>query len=295
MEFVALNGPCTAKRIAREINLKLSTCYHVLRTLVAAGFLSRLDDGTYDVGSRTHSYVRAVQDRFSVRPELLVALKRLHNSTRETSYVSGWNDGSLVLQHYLAGLHPLNVGPLDIGYTGDMHARAAGKAVLAHLPVEEVEAMLSGMPLRAVTENTITDFEEFQVELAQTRSQGYAIDREELLEDVHCVAAPFFTLHRIPAGAYTVSVPAERFQRNKALLIQRVIEASEMVTRFLLTGRLTSNSDSTSPAPHAPQIKFSGASTRASTDKWTQAFVAPLDNVSGISEGPTVGPPESTT
>ncbi len=257
LEFVAENGPVTAKRVAREMELKTSSCYHVLRTLVGCGFLARLEDGTYDIGPRSHVYAKTVQAKYAIQPELAVVLTRLHNLTRETAYISGWRDGSIVLLHYLAGLHALNVGRLEVGYTGDMHARASCKAVLAHLPDEHVTAMFSGVRLSAITANTITDYEELKVELVQTRRQGYAIDREEFVDGVSCVSAPYFDRDGAPLGAFTVSVPTERFQRSKARLIESVAQAAAIATRLMATGRLslqdpTDREDPPSGGPDEP-------------------------------------------
>ncbi|WGX97440.1 IclR family transcriptional regulator [Nocardioides sp. L-11A] len=239
LEYVAEHGPITAKRVAREMDLKTSSCYHVLRTLVGCGFLARLEDGTYDVGPRSHAYAKAVQAKYAIQPELALVLTRLHNLTRETAYISGWRDGNIVLLHYIAGLHALNVGRLAVGYTGDMHARASCKAVLAHLPEEHVAAMFSGVRLVALTANTITDFEELRVELVQTRRQGFAIDREEYVDGVSCVSAPYFDRDGNPLGAFTVSVPTERFQRSKARLIESATQAASIATRLMTTGRLS--------------------------------------------------------
>src|SRR5690606_24071237 len=77
LQFVAEHGPVTAKRVAREMNLKPSSCYHVLRTLVGCGFLARLEDGTYGVGPKSHAYAKTVQAKYAIQPELAVILTRL--------------------------------------------------------------------------------------------------------------------------------------------------------------------------------------------------------------------------
>jgi IclR family acetate operon transcriptional repressor len=235
----AADGTATAKVLGRQLGIKIGTCYHVLRTLVSSGHVIRLPGGYYDVGPKAASLGRQLQRRSGPSPELAVILTRLHNKTRETSYISGWNHGTLTLQHYLSGLHTLSVGDLDVGYTGHMHARASCKAVLAFLPEEQVAAMFAGVPLDAVTARTITDFETLTADLATSRLRGYALDLEEFSEGVCCASAPFFAEHGTPAGAFTASVPQSRFTERRSWLIAEVQEAAAMATGLLRTGRLT--------------------------------------------------------
>ncbi|MEV0390162.1 IclR family transcriptional regulator [Nonomuraea sp. NPDC050643] len=234
----AADGTATAKVLSRQLDIKLGTCYHLLRTLLAGGYVVRLPGGRYDVGHRAASLNRHLQRRSGPSPELAVILTRLHNRTHETSYISGWYHGTLTLQQYISGLHAVIVGNLDVGYTGQMHARASCKAVLAFLPEEQVAAMFKGVELAAVTPHTIVDYDHLTVELARVRRQGYSVDREEFSEGVCCVSAPFFDETGSPTGAYTVSVPTARFHERQAALTMAVREAASMATGFLRAGHL---------------------------------------------------------
>jgi IclR family acetate operon transcriptional repressor len=240
LEAVAVaDGTATAKMLSRQLGLKIGTCYHLLRTLLATGHIVRLPGGRYDVGHRAASLSRHLQRRSGPSPELSVIVTRLHNITRETSYLAGWYHGTLILQHYMSGLHTVSVGNLDVGYDGHMNARASCKAVLAFLPHEQVSAMFEGVPMKRLTPNTITDFDALSVDLAKIRQRGYALDQEEFSEGVSCVSAPFFGNDNLPVGAFTVSVPATRFAERQTWLTAEVRKATSMATELLRTGRLT--------------------------------------------------------
>lgn len=240
LEAVAdARGEASAQDLSERLDLKISTCYHLLRTLREEGHVVRLPDGRYDVGPRAVSLGRKLQERFRARPELSVILTRLHDTTRETSYLSGWARGLLTLQDHQESDRALRVGALHVGYTGNLHARASGKAVLAFLPAQTVEAMCCGVELPALTDATITDYDELVAELARVRRRGYAEDREEFTPGVRCVAAPFFVDdHRRPGGAFTVSVPASRFAESRDHLVRSVQEAAATASRLLQGGRL---------------------------------------------------------
>jgi DNA-binding IclR family transcriptional regulator len=234
LETVATaDGSITAKVLSRRLGIKLGTCYHLLRTLLATGYVIRLPGGRYDVGPRAASLSRHLQRRSGPCPELAVILTRLYNKTRETSYLSGWYHGMLTLQHYLSGPHTIRVPDLNVGYTEHMHARAGSKAVLAFLPGKQVAAMFKGVELTPVTPRTIVDHGALVAELAQVRRQRYALDLEEFSDGVACVSAPFFDASGSPAGAFTVSAPVTRFQERQTYLTTQVREASSMATRLL--------------------------------------------------------------
>ena len=126
--------PPTTKMLSRQLDIKIGACYHLIRTLVEAGYLVRLPGGGYDTGPRAAALGRHLNQRTGPSPELSVILTRLHNKTQETSYLSGWQQGTLVLQHFLPGTQTLTVGARDVGYTGNMHARASCKAPIGAAP-----------------------------------------------------------------------------------------------------------------------------------------------------------------
>ena len=45
-------GPAHAKQLARTTDMPLATAYHLLRTLLHDGYVARLEDGSYVLGSR---------------------------------------------------------------------------------------------------------------------------------------------------------------------------------------------------------------------------------------------------
>ncbi|QHF24549.1 helix-turn-helix domain-containing protein [Rathayibacter sp. VKM Ac-2804] len=238
LEYLALEGEAPAKRIAADTHLRPGVCYHILRTLVAMDFVSRNEEGLYQLASRSHALGRQLNNHSAVPAELNLILTRLHAQTKETSYVARWADGKVSLQNYLVGQHPVTVDRLEVGYSGDMHARASAKAIIAHLPAEQISALFARRRLTPVTPNTITDFEELRMEFAQIRSQGWAIDREEFRDGVNCVAAAYFDAQGRPGGAFAVSVPLSRFTPHRSRLIEAVVEAASIATRFLETGQL---------------------------------------------------------
>ena len=109
-----------------------------------------------------------------------------------------------------------------------------GKAFLSSLPDEEIEKFLSTRKLTSVTPRTITNSDQFLIELRRARRQGFSIDNEENESGGRCVAAPIFDYSGLPIAAVSVSVPVRRLPESKIPLFgKRVKQAAESISHDL--------------------------------------------------------------
>ncbi|MGO3147154.1 MAG: IclR family transcriptional regulator [Leucobacter sp.] len=234
LEYVARRPrEATAKEIATALDMKLTSAYHLLRTLLSEGYLVKVSGGTYDIGQRGASLGDSLRNHFQPLPELSAILARLHMKTRETVYISGWHHGAIALQQVIAGNGPVVVAQLDVGFSADMHARASCKSMLAHVDDELISQMFEGLPLRSITPTTITTYEGLIQDLRTTRKRGYATDEEEFHSGVTCVSAAFFDPKGSPAGSYTISMASGRAREDLCSLAADVMDAADFATKVL--------------------------------------------------------------
>ena len=104
---------------------------------------------------------------------------------------------------------------IQIGDRAPLHATAAGKAILAHLPTEEVDSYLISRDLKAATRKTNTNSKSLLKELEAIRSGAVAYSREELNEGITAMALPIFNLNGHVAGSIVVPMPTIRFNPRK--------------------------------------------------------------------------------
>jgi IclR family acetate operon transcriptional repressor len=71
--------------------------------------------------------------------------------------------------------------------------RWIGKVLLAHLPGPEQSRYLAAGPFVALTDRTITDPARLKAELGRIAGQGFAIDNEEVVTGLQCLAVPVRT------------------------------------------------------------------------------------------------------
>lgn len=96
-----------------------------------------------------------------------------------------------------------------------LHDNAIGKAVLAFLPEDRIDAIIEEYGLPGSTANTITDREALLEELERTRERGYAINDEEEINGLRAVGAPVETSEDGVVGAVSVSGPVSRLKGEK--------------------------------------------------------------------------------
>jgi DNA-binding IclR family transcriptional regulator len=102
-----------------------------------------------------------------------------------------------------------------LGNTVHLHATAAGKALLAHLPEEDIEQYIEERELRELTENTITEESELREELDRVRDQGYALNREENIKGLRAVGVSVNAPNQDLFGAISISGPTRRINGSR--------------------------------------------------------------------------------
>ncbi|RXK47933.1 IclR family transcriptional regulator [Halorientalis pallida] len=96
-----------------------------------------------------------------------------------------------------------------------LHHLAAGKAILAELPEDRVEAILDKHELIQRTSDTITDRESLYSELESVREQGYAYNDEEEVDGLRAIGAPIVGPDDDVLGALSISGPKSRMQGDR--------------------------------------------------------------------------------
>jgi IclR family transcriptional regulator, KDG regulon repressor len=111
----------------------------------------------------------------------------------------------------------------NIGDSPLPHCTAHGKTLLAFLTLEEIEEVIKD-GLEKFTENTITNKQKLLEELRNIREQGYAIDNEERMVGVRCVATPVFNSRKEIIGVIGISGMVQNMTLDKIQSHAKVIK-----------------------------------------------------------------------
>ncbi|CAN5356041.1 IclR family transcriptional regulator [soil metagenome] len=228
LEEIARSSPLSAKEIAVACDLELATTYHLVNTLIEAGYVDKDDRRLFPTG-RLVELGAAVERRLRPDPALLAAMERLALETSETTYLSEWLRGDVVAVSSLEGTHPVRVGIVSAGERGFAHARASGKSLLAFGPPERLEVVVGRGALTPRTKRTIVDVATLKAEIVEAREKGYAVDLGEFIDDVCCISAPIVEETGDARYCLSVLVPTARFEASRERLIEAVTGAARGV------------------------------------------------------------------
>lgn len=223
-----------AKTVSFRTGLNLSTCYHLLNTLLAAGYVVKLlNTQRFALTGKVSFPNYANLEHARLVPQLQPHLQALRDRTGETAYLSLRQHHEIVVGMIVDSPQALKVSLLHVGYNGAAHAMALGKAILAYLAEHDINSYLARFGLPALTSNTILDTQNLQAELAAVRGRGYSLDLEEFAPGVCCIGAPIFGATGRVVASLAISLPASRFGAGSSALIAHVCEAAQAATRTL--------------------------------------------------------------
>ena len=219
--------------LAKRLDLNASTAHHLLATLKGRGLVAQ-DERTkmYRIGYRLVGMVNRFLSGTDLYPAGISPVEELRDLSGETSYLTAIQRREAAVILTLTGARPIQARRFHRPGQSNFHSTATGKLMLAHLPTEEVTALLSGRELAQFTPNTITDPTQLQADLRAIRERGYALDREEDYIGVECVAFPVYDAGGDCVAAVSVSYPAAPRERTEEL-VRLVSAAAEKISANL--------------------------------------------------------------
>jgi IclR family acetate operon transcriptional repressor len=173
--------------------------------------------------------------RNSIKPEitLIEELNSLQKSTGETVYLLGVQENHIIMQAIVEGMHAIKVNTLYEGYSGNYHARASTKSIIAYWSEVELDSYFKNYEFAKITDKTPSNLTELKGQLNIIRTLGYCLDEEETVLGICFISAPIFNSSKKPIGSYALSIPRERYLARKQELIESVVQAANKASMFM--------------------------------------------------------------
>ncbi|MGB8011877.1 MAG: IclR family transcriptional regulator [Terriglobales bacterium] len=150
----------------------------------------------------------------------------------ETVNLGVLDDGQVAYIEVMQSPSALRIAAIP-GERNPVHCTSLGKAILAFLPEKEVDAILDQHPMVRRTPKTITQKKHLLEHLASVRERAVALDMEENLTGVICVAAPIFDQTGCAIAALSVSGPATRMESKLAQVQEEIRNSAVTLSRML--------------------------------------------------------------
>lgn len=211
IEFLNEEKSAPLRDIAEGLDMNKSTIHNHLSTLRERGYVVKDDE--YRLSLQFLHIGGVIRNEVDLFTEAKNQVDELATETNELVTLAT-REGALAIVLYRAkGADAVTIDT-HMGSKVTLHNSALGKAILAHLPEAEADAIVEEHGLPAETPNTITDRETLLAELADVREQGFAFDDEEKWRGLRCIAAPILSDGGEIQGAISLSAPKGRLEMD---------------------------------------------------------------------------------
>lgn len=212
--------PVNLMELVRETGLPKPTVHRMLQQLETAGMLQRDGDNRhYSTGLRLRRLAENLLLNGTLHGGRHAILSNLVAEIGESCNITALSGNQVLYLDRVETTAPLRFF-LHPGSKVPVHCSATGKLFLAHMTARQRERLLNASSLERFTDNTLTTAAAVEAELATIRSDGYAMDNEEFLPDLLCVAIP---VPKVDGGlsnmAIAVQAPISRLDADRAVTL----------------------------------------------------------------------------
>lgn len=219
--------------ISDKLGLNKSTVHGIISTLKYHGFISQ-DEETqrYKLGIRFIEFGELVVNSMNIRNAALPLVEEVCGKIDETVHVAMLDGTNVVWIGKSESTKSIKTST-KIGASLPAYATADGKIILCYQDGDNINKYL---PRRIPkhTQNTVTNKAEFIRRLENMKKNGYAIDNEEYVEGIKCIAAPIFDHDGNVKFSLSTTGPAFRMTEEKIKETLVIIkEAANEISRRL--------------------------------------------------------------
>lgn len=200
--------------IGNMLDLNKSNVHSIISTLESMGYVEQnVSTRKYRLGLKILGLAHVITSSLSFRATVLPYMQKIANQTNEVVYMGIPRDEEVL---YLDVACPQNSIPTRsiLGERAPMYCTGIGKAMLAYLPAETVNAVIS-KGFHKFTDNTIVSEDALLKELQSIRGKGYAVDNMEHEYGIKCVGMPVLDDQGRVMLGLSISGPSLRFTEEK--------------------------------------------------------------------------------
>ena len=228
------NKELSLSELSKRMDMPKSTTHGMLATLWEFGYVEQSPfTGNYKLGMRLFELGNIVAHSWDVRAVSAPYIQKLMDEVGETVHLVVLDRGEVVYIEKRECRQSIQIVS-QIGMRLPAHCTGVGKVLLAYLPDAEVRQIIKKKGMTRFTKNTITDPRSLETELDRIRERGYAIDNEEIMDGLFCMAAPIRDYSGKVIAAVSVSGPTSRIKMEKLpKALELVVQTSGEISSAL--------------------------------------------------------------
>ncbi len=210
------HGQLTLTQIANLTHMNKSSIYRLLTALTKNELVDKdKSSKRYRLGIGLLRYKPTLLDNTNLVKLARPYLAELVSETQESAQLCITTHRNTIITIDAQNSRGLINLTANIGTEDPLHCTAVGKSYLAFLSVHEQNVIIDEIELKRFTPNTIVTKKELMTELQEIREKGYAIDNEEIVEGIKCIASAVLDENSNPIAAIGITGPNNRFSEEK--------------------------------------------------------------------------------
>jgi len=230
----------TLTQLSRRLHLHVSTVHRLMVNLVRQGFVETDPvTGGYRLSFRILRMGLKVLDRLDFRQVAQPLLRELNQKTQETIHLAILQGHHAISIDKIGSPQPVALDA-KLGSVMPLYCTGVGKTLLAFQPEAVQGELLHALSLERHTPHTITSQAQLRKQLARVKEQGYAVDNEEAVPGLRCVAAPILDHEGRVVAAFSVAGPASRVTLERVPELARLVSETSREISFRLGQRTRS-------------------------------------------------------
>jgi IclR family KDG regulon transcriptional repressor len=231
----------TLTEIANSIGVPKSSISPYIHTLCDRNFISINEQNSkYVIGINAFLVGSAYLKNFKILPLIKDEMQNIVNTCLETCQLGIINHGNVLYIEKVDS--PKSIRLISsVGRCLPAYCTALGKALICDYSEEKLRNLYHN-ELKPYTKNTITDFKILQEQLKNIQKTNIALESEEVMEQIMCIAVPFRKDGQVILSM-SIAIPLFRKTSEKVMLAEKLlIQAKDKIENLLDKINIDTNS-----------------------------------------------------
>ncbi|MEV8249831.1 IclR family transcriptional regulator [Microbacterium sp. NPDC076768] len=214
--------------IAAALGLSQSTTYRLVGVLQRQGYLlKRSQEPRYVLGRAVTVLGMAANRQLLAMPAVCAVLAATHDEILAPVYLTAFHVDEIVVAHIADSAEHPRISQLHVGFADAAHVTAFGKLMLAEKSRKQLDHYLDEHPMTPLTHHSPSSTSTLRDQLEQVRDNRIAVEVEEYMSRLACIAAPVRSARGHTIGAISVSVSADDFG-SRADILERAVRRTAL-------------------------------------------------------------------
>jgi len=217
--------------ISRLVGINKSKTYAILNALQNAGFVSKDDENKlYSLGPDIIPIGQKALENLDYREAAKPFLKKLAQDTKCTALFA------IITAHNLVFIAKEESGMevdsrLGVGYSIPVYYRTHGKVILAALPEEELNKLLSGEDFFRDNETSVIDNTSLRQEITEIKQRGFAVEDGRASPIIKVLSVAVRGHHGYPIGVLVLIglIAKSKILKNAVMLVETAKQVSNVL------------------------------------------------------------------